>query len=151
MKNFLKRFYLIIILLFLYLPIVTLIVLSFNDTKTMGVWKGFTLKWYQEMFSNPQVLNAFCNTLFIALIAAVLKPLMEYEIVAHIFAGIRLAVCALITASVYKLFKKTVTNVTTFALFLLAFLFVTVGGVSPVFVVLGAAIVGLAWGGLKKC
>lgn len=87
----------------------------------------------------------------ITLIAAVLKPLMQYEIVGHIFAGIRLAVCALITASVYKLFKKSVTNVTTFALFLLAFLFVAVGGVSPVFVVLGAAIVGLAWGGLKRC
>ncbi len=87
----------------------------------------------------------------ITLIAAVLKPLMQYEIVGHIFAGIRLAVCALITASVYKLFKKSVTNVTMFALFLLAFLFVAVGGVSPVFIVLGAAIVGLAWGGLKRC
>ena len=90
-------------------------------------------------------------TILIILIAAVLKPLMEYEIVEHIFAGIRLAVCALITASVYKLFKKSVTNITTFALFLLAFLFVAVGGVSPVFIVLGAAITGLAWGGLKKC
>ena len=76
MKNFLKRFYLIIILLFLYLPIVTLIVLSFNDTKTMGVWKGFTLKWYQDMFSNPQILNAFCNTLFIALLAAVVSTVV---------------------------------------------------------------------------
>ena len=76
MKNFLRRFYLIIILLFLYLPIVTLIVLSFNNTKTMGVWKGFTLKWYEEMFSNPQVLNAFCNTLFIALIAAVVSTVV---------------------------------------------------------------------------
>ncbi len=73
MKNFLKRFYLVIILLFLYLPIMTLIVLSFNNTKTMGVWKGFTFKWYQEMFSNPQILNAFCNTLFIALLAAVVS------------------------------------------------------------------------------
>ena len=89
--------------------------------------------------------------ILITLIAAVLKPLMAYAIVGHIFAGIRLAVCALITASVYKLFKKSVVNATTFVLFLLAFLFVTVGGVSPVFIVLGAAIVGLAWGGLKRC
>ena len=89
--------------------------------------------------------------ILIILIAAVLKGLAQYPIVGHIFAGIRLAVCALITASVYKLFKKSVTNVTTFALFLLAFVFVAVCGVSPVFIVLGAAIVGLAWGGLKKC
>ena len=87
----------------------------------------------------------------IILIAAVLKSLAQFEIVGHIFAGIRLAVCALIAASVYKLFKKSVTNVTTFVLFLLAFLFVAVGGVSPVFIVLGAAIVGLCWGGLKRC
>ena len=89
--------------------------------------------------------------ILIVLIAAVLKGLMQYPIVEHIFAGIRLAVCALITASVYKLFKKTVKNPTTFILFLLAFLFVTVGGVSPVFVVIGAAIVGLSWGGLRRC
>ena len=89
--------------------------------------------------------------ILIALIAAVLKNLMQYEIVGHIFAGVRLAVCALITASVFKLFKKSVTNLTTFALFLLAFLFVAVGGVSPVFIVIGAAVVGLAWGGLKRC
>ena len=89
--------------------------------------------------------------ILITLIAAVLKGLMQYPIVGHIFAGIRLAVCALITASVYKLFKKSVVNVTTFALFLLAFLFVAIGGVSPVFIVLGAAIIGLSWGGLKKC
>lgn len=89
--------------------------------------------------------------ILIALIAAVLKPLMQYEIVGHIFAGVRLAVCALIAASVYKLFRKSVVNVTAFVLFLAAFLFVAVGGVSPVFVVIGAAIVGLCWGGLKRC
>lgn len=89
--------------------------------------------------------------ILIMLIAALLQSLARFEIVGHIFAGIRLAVCALIAASVYKLFKKSVTNVTTFVLFLLAFLFVAVGGVSPVFIVLGAAITGLAWGGLKRC
>ena len=89
--------------------------------------------------------------ILIILIAAVLKSLSQFEIVGHIFAGIRLAVCALIAASVWKLYKKSVTNVTTFILFLLAFLFVAVGGVSPVFVVIGAAIIGLAWGGMKRC
>ena len=89
--------------------------------------------------------------ILITLIAAVLKPLMQYEIVGHIFAGVRLAVCALITASVFKLFRKTVVNLTGFILFLTAFLFVCVGGISPVFIVLGAALVGLAWGVMKRC
>ena len=89
--------------------------------------------------------------ILIVLIAALLQSIAGYPIVQHIFAGIRIAVCALITASVYKLYRKTVVNPTTFSMFLLAFLLVAVGGVSPVFIVLGAAVVGLAWGGLKRC
>ena len=89
--------------------------------------------------------------ILIILIAAVLQNFAQYAIVQHIFAGIRIAVCALIAAAIYKLFKKSVTNLTGFLLFLTAFLMVAVGGVSPVFIVLGAAIVGLAWGWLKRC
>ncbi len=89
--------------------------------------------------------------ILIILIASLLQSIAEYAIVQHIFAGIRIAVCALITASVYKLYRKSVVNPTTFIMFLLAFLLVAVGGVSPVFIVLGAAVVGLAWGGLKRC
>lgn len=89
--------------------------------------------------------------ILIIVIAAVLQNFASYPIVQHVFAGIRIAVCALITSAVYKLFKKTVVNQTSFLLFLLAFLFVAVGGVSPVFIVIGAGIVGLAWGWMKRC
>ena len=89
--------------------------------------------------------------ILIMVIAAVLQNFASYPIVQHVFAGIRIAVCALIAAAVYKLFKKTVVNLTSFILFLLAFLFVAVGGVSPVFIVIGAGIVGLAWGWMKRC
>ena len=87
----------------------------------------------------------------IMIIAAVLQSFATYPVVQHVFAGIRIAVCALIFASIYKLFKKTVTNLTAVVLFLAAFLFVAVGGVSPVFIVIGAGLVGLAWGWLKRC
>lgn len=89
--------------------------------------------------------------ILIIVIAAVLQSFASYPIVQHVFAGIRIAVCALITAAVYKLFKKTVVNATSLIMFLLAFLFVAVGGVSPVFIVIGAGIVGLAWGWMKRC
>ena len=89
--------------------------------------------------------------ILIIVIAALLQNFASYPIVQHVFAGIRIAVCALIAAAVWKLFKKTVVNGTSFALFLLAFLFVAVGGVSPVFIVIGAGIVGLAWGWMKRC
>ena len=76
MKKALKRIYVGLIFLFLYAPIMTLMVLSFNDTKTMGVWKGFTLRWYQEMFSNAQIMDAFFNTLTIALVSAVVSTVI---------------------------------------------------------------------------
>ena len=70
MKKFGKALYLVLILLFLYLPIGTLMVLSFNQSKSMSVWSGFSLKWYKEMFNNPMIMEAVWNTFTIALIAA---------------------------------------------------------------------------------
>ena len=52
-----ERFYLILIFLFLYLPIGVLIVLSFNNSKSKVHWGGFTLKWYQKLFSNSAILE----------------------------------------------------------------------------------------------
>ena len=66
MKKVLKGFYLALILFFLYLPIGTLMVLSFNEGKTMSTWTGFSLKWYQEMFDNRVIMDALWNTLTIA-------------------------------------------------------------------------------------
>lgn len=89
--------------------------------------------------------------ILIILIAALLQNFANVPIVQHIFAGIRIAVCALIAAAVYKLFKKSVVNLTGVVLFLAAFLLVAVGNVSPVFIVIGAGLVGLAWGWMKRC
>lgn len=89
--------------------------------------------------------------ILIIVIAAILQNFASYPIVQHIYAGIRIAVCALITSSVYKLFRKSVVNLTGFIICLAAFLFVAVGGLSPVFIVIGAGVVGLAWGWLKRC
>ena len=50
-KNF-KRLYAILVFLFLYAPIIILIIYSFNDSKLRGSWNGFTLKWYYQLFKN---------------------------------------------------------------------------------------------------
>ena len=55
----------------MYAPIAVLIVFSFNDSKSRSVWSGFTFKWYQRLFQNAQIINAFTNTLIIALISAI--------------------------------------------------------------------------------
>jgi hypothetical protein len=69
-KKTFKGIYLFLIMLFLYLPIFTLMVLSFNGGKTMNAWVGFSLEWYEEMFANRQIMEALGNTVSIAFWAA---------------------------------------------------------------------------------
>ena len=76
MKNFARRFYLFLIVLFLYLPIFVLIVASFNDSKILGTWKGFTLHWYRDFFDNATMMNALRTTIVIALLAAVIATVL---------------------------------------------------------------------------
>lgn len=76
MKNAAKKFYVFLIFVFLYAPIVTLMVLSFNASKTRSKWGGFTLKWYQALFGNRDILQALFNTLMIALIASLVATVV---------------------------------------------------------------------------
>ena len=69
-KTAAKKFYVFLIFLFLYAPIVTLIVLSFNASRTRAKWGGFTTRWYVSLFRNDAIKNALLNTLTIALIAS---------------------------------------------------------------------------------
>ena len=75
-KTAAKKIYLALIFIILYAPIVTLVVLSFNDTKTRSRWNGFTGKWYIQLFRNEDIMNALYTTLFIALISALIATLI---------------------------------------------------------------------------
>src|SRR5690606_26803104 len=46
---------------FFYLPIVVLVIYSFNDSQRVGIWGGFTFRWYSEMFQNAAVMSALWN------------------------------------------------------------------------------------------
>lgn len=74
--NFLKRFYLILIFIFLYAPILTLVIFSFNESKTMGNWTGFSLKWYSALFNNDRIMSALFYTVLIAVIASVVATII---------------------------------------------------------------------------
>lgn len=76
MKRFIERFYVAIIFIFLYAPIVTLIVLSFNSSRTRAKWGGFTTHWYSELFKNDAIMQALYNTIFIAIISSVIATLI---------------------------------------------------------------------------
>ena len=76
MKKVFGRIYVLIIMLFLYLPIFALIVLSFNDAKSMSVWKGFSLRWYEELLGSKIMMGAILNTFSIAILAALIATII---------------------------------------------------------------------------
>ena len=63
-------------LLFLYAPIVILIAYSFNDSRRNIVWRGFTLKYYEKAWNNSSLIEAFTNSLTIALISTVVSVVL---------------------------------------------------------------------------
>ena len=69
-KTTLQKIYISLIFLFLYAPIATLMVLSFNASRTRAKWGGFTIKWYLSLFDNNAILQALYNTMLIALLSA---------------------------------------------------------------------------------
>jgi spermidine/putrescine transport system permease protein len=70
-RDFFKGTYLALILLFLYAPIAVLMVFSFNDSKTMGQWKGFSLRWYEALLGDATLMSALWVTLSVAILSAV--------------------------------------------------------------------------------
>jgi spermidine/putrescine transport system permease protein len=82
-----------LVFLFFYLPIVLLVVYSFNDSRLNIVWRGFTLKWYGELAHNATLLRAFENSLIIAgatmLLSVVLGTLGAWLLHRYRFPGTR--------------------------------------------------------------
>lgn len=75
-KRFFSKTYLCLILLFLYLPILVLIVCSFNGSRSRIVWGGFSLKWYQSLFHNKAIISAFGTTILLAVLSALIASVI---------------------------------------------------------------------------
>jgi len=71
-----KRIYIGIIFLFLYAPILVLIIYSFNESKSRGHWGGFTLKWYGELFRDPDIIKALYYTFIVALLSSLISTVI---------------------------------------------------------------------------
>jgi putrescine transport system permease protein len=61
---------------FLYIPILLLVIYSFNESKLVTVWGGFSTKWYQGLFENQQLMDAAWTTLRVALISATVATVL---------------------------------------------------------------------------
>lgn len=62
--------------LFLYAPIMALAVFSFNDSKSMAHWNGFTFKWYKQLIHNDSIMNALYYTLLVAIISSIIATIV---------------------------------------------------------------------------
>ena len=71
-----SRLFTILVYVFLYAPIVLLIVFSFNATKSNRVWGGFSIQWYEELFQNARLLGALRTTLILSVLAAVIATIL---------------------------------------------------------------------------
>jgi len=65
-----------LVMVFLYIPILILIIFSFNDSKIVDGWKGFTFKYYQLLFQNEQIATAFRHTLLIAVTSTITSTVL---------------------------------------------------------------------------
>lgn len=76
MLSFLRSLVIAGVLLFLYVPLAVLFAFSFNDSKYSIAWKGFTLKWYEALLTNQQLLDAAFHSLLLAVTAATLATII---------------------------------------------------------------------------
>lgn len=72
----LKKAYIGLVFLFLYAPILLLMLFSFNNSRSRGQWGGFTLKWYGELFKDSTTMDALFNTILISLLSAVIATIV---------------------------------------------------------------------------
>ncbi len=75
MKKLLRRLYLLIIMIFFYLPILYTVVFSFNGSKSLSVFSGFSLQWYQKMYHNKDMMNSIFYTIAIAVLATIISTI----------------------------------------------------------------------------
>lgn len=61
---------------FLYVPIVMVVVFSFSASPNVGLWGGFSLRWYERMFANEQLLNSVQNSVIIAVISTIVATVL---------------------------------------------------------------------------
>ncbi len=72
----LSKIYNALIFVFLYAPILVLIIFSFNDSRSRVVWNGFSLRWYETLFQDTELLDSLWLTLTVAVTATVISTLI---------------------------------------------------------------------------
>lgn len=91
MKKYLENFYILLVLMFLFLPIGILVLFSFNTSRLNIIFEGFTLDWYISLFQNRTLLEALKNTLIVAftstIVSTIIGTISAYGLHKYSFKG----------------------------------------------------------------
>ena len=71
-----SRIYMVLIFIFLYAPLLTMVLFSFNEANSLSVFTGFSLQWYRDLFGNEEVLEVLSNTLILAALSSVIATVI---------------------------------------------------------------------------
>lgn len=74
-KRIIGKLSMLLAVIFFYLPIVYVVVFSFNSSKSLTVLKGFSLQWYEKMFRDTQMMQSLSTTIVVAIIATVVSTI----------------------------------------------------------------------------
>lgn len=75
-KSFNSKLFSILVYAFLYIPVIVMIIFSFNDQKANTNWVGFTTEWYIKLFRDTELLKIFGNTLLIAIVSTAISVII---------------------------------------------------------------------------
>ncbi len=75
-RRFLSRFYMALCFIFFYLPIVVTVIFSFNSSKSLTNFTGFSLRWYKELLSNSEIMSAVYVSVTVALLSTVISTVL---------------------------------------------------------------------------
>jgi len=83
--------YSLVLYVFLYAPILIMVVYSFNDSRLLAVWRGFSLRWYEALVADPTVWRAFYNSIWVAalttVVSMVLGTMTAFVMIRYSFRG----------------------------------------------------------------
>jgi len=83
--------YSLAVYLFLYAPILIMVMFSFNDSRLLAVWRGFSLRWYETLLADPGVWKAFYNSIWVgsltAAVSMVLGTMTAFVMIRYSFRG----------------------------------------------------------------
>lgn len=119
MKNnkWFSKIFITLVLLFTYIPLISMIVFSFNDSRNLTKWEGFTFRWYIELFTDNEILIPVIVTLVVAIISTIISTIIGTLAALSLTKNRKVVRKALLTANDIPILNPEI--VTAIAMFLL--------------------------------